>query len=101
MFGWVQDFLQGFFDFIALIWYIITHPFEFLSFLVCSAVGSIFHVLPSTPDNLKIANLISQLGSTFPLIGSGVIHELFTTVASIVGILVLIKVYKLLPFKMS
>lgn len=101
MFDWVNDFLQGLFDFIALIWYIITHPLQFLGFLVCSAANSLFSILPSTPDNLKISSLISSIGSALPLVGSGIIHELFTTVASIVGILVLIKIYKLLPFKMS
>lgn len=101
MFSWINGLLRGLFDFLDFVVYAIFHPLQFLGFLVCSAADSLFSILPSTPDNLKISSLISSIGSSLPLIGSGIIHELFTTVASIVGILVVIKIYKLLPFKMS
>lgn len=74
-------------------------PIASINWLICSLIDFISAVLPSTPDNLKVAYLVSQAGSQIPGIGSDIIWDILESIAIIFSISVVIKIYKLLPFK--
>lgn len=76
-------------------------PQGFLNQLVCGAIDGIANFFPSTPDNLKIAYIVNSLGDSIPVVGRAVIREIFSTIGIIFSLVAIIKIYKLLPFKMS
>jgi len=53
---------------------------------------------PSTPEELKIANLIFPQSGTVP-IGKYFIVEIFSTAFLMMGVIAFVKLYKLIPFK--
>jgi len=75
------------------------NPQGFMNDVICFAIDYISALFPSTPENLKIATIVNNLGDSVPLVGRGVIREVFITISSIVLISLAIKIYKLLPFK--
>lgn len=79
----------------------LNNPQGLMNQMIVSGINYIAAIFPSTPENLKIGNLISSLGDTIPAIGTGIISEIFTTISTIAGISLAIKIYKLLPFKAS
>jgi len=78
-------------------------PQGWMNSVVDTTIDVIAAVLPSTPDNIKIGTIIesviSTAGTSMPLIGSGIIREVFTTISIIAGLSLIIKIYKLIPFK--
>lgn len=75
------------------------NPQGFMNETICLALDYIGSLFPSTPDGLKIANIVNSLGDSVPAVGRGVIREIFFTLSSIFTISLAIKIYKLLPFK--
>lgn len=74
-------------------------PQGLMNQIICAVLDNIASIFPSTPDNLKIANIVNNLGDSVPAVGRGVIREIFFTLSSIFTISLAIKIYKLLPFK--
>jgi hypothetical protein len=74
-------------------------PQGWMNKVVISAIDFISSIFPSTPSNLKISSLINSISSTLPALGRGIIADLFSTLASIAAIRLVIVIYKLLPFK--
>lgn len=66
--------------------------------MIVDFIGSVF---PSTPDNLKIGNLINSVGDSMPAVGRGIVREFFVIFSSCFGLALVIKIYKLIPFKAS
>lgn len=87
--------LGGFISFLAAA---VANPGGTFNKVAIGGVDLILGLLPSTPTQYKIATIISNLGSAYPLFGKSVIYEIFQTLAVIFGFTVVIKVYKLLPF---
>lgn len=77
------------------------NPQGLMNQVICSAIDYVAVLFPSTPDELKIGTIINGLGDSLPLVGRGVIREIFNTLSIIFGLTLAIKIYKLLPFKMS
>ena len=77
----------------------IENPEGFLNTIICGVIDMIATFLPSTPDNLKIANIVDSLASQMPAVGRYIILDTLQTISSIAGISVAIKVYKLIPLK--
>ena len=77
----------------------LANPQGLMNKVIVGAIDFIANLFPSTPDNLKIANLINSMGDSIPLVGRAVIRDTFFTIASIAAISLAIKIYKLLPFK--
>ena len=59
------------------------NPQGFLNQIICSVIDYIAFIFPSTPDNLKVSSIINGLASAMPL----------------VGLTLIVKIYKLIPFK--
>ena len=76
-------------------------PQGLMNRVVCGAIDMISGVFPSTPDNLKIGSIIESAGSVMPAFGTGLIREVLGTIAGMAAIALVIKIYKLMPFKMS
>lgn len=74
-------------------------PQGWMNAVVCKTVDTIIFFLPSTPDNLKIANILNSVGDRMPLVGRSIVYEVAGTIAIIAGISLAIKIYKLIPFK--
>lgn len=68
---------------------------------LCRAIDLVASPFPSTPPGLKIGSLINSIGSAIPIVGSGVVYEIFEAGLSVFAIIILVKIYKLIPFKMS
>jgi hypothetical protein len=81
----------------------LANPQGWMNSVICTAIDYIASIFPSTPDDMKIgtvvSTLINGLGSSIPIVGVGIIREIFTTFLTIAGLALAIKIYKLLPFK--
>ena len=74
-------------------------PQGWMNSVVITTIDAVAGFFPSTPDNLKIGTIIDSLGDSMPLVGRAVIREIFTTISAIAGIALVVKIYKLIPFK--
>lgn len=64
-------------------------------------IGSIEHVSsywPSTPTQFTIAGLATSINQVIPF-GSGVIYEILDALMVMFSLMMIIKIYKLIPFK--
>jgi len=55
-------------------------------------------VFPDTPSNMTIASWVTSFQNAFPLIGGAVLIETINGVLGMIGLLAIIKIWKLLPF---
>lgn len=76
-------------------------PQGWMNSVVITTIDAVASLFPSTPDSLKIGNIINSVGDSMPLVGRAVIRETFNTISSIAGIALVVKIYKLIPFKAS
>lgn len=74
-------------------------PQGFANAFICGAIDMISGIFPSTPENLKIGSIIASVSSQVPAIGCAVLQDIVTTLASIFAIFIVVKIYKLIPFK--
>ena len=74
-------------------------PQGLMNHVVIKTIDVLAEALPSTPDNLKISSILNSVGDSMPLVGRGIVYEVAGTVATIAGISLAIKIYKLIPFK--
>ena len=74
-------------------------PQGWMNSVVITTIDAIAHLFPSTPDDLKIGTIINNLGDSMPLVGRAVVREIFTAISSMAGIALVVKIYKLIPFK--
>lgn len=99
---WIGNVVRSFWLPISIILGFIADPGGTVSFFACKILTFIFVFFPSTPEPLRLGNLfddmLTSLDNTFPLIGGGVLNEVFTTITSVLLIIISIKVYKLIPF---
>lgn len=86
---------------ISIILGAIANPAGAVNSFLCRMIDLVASVFPSTPENLKIANLLISTGDSIPIVGRSIVFDIFTTIASMFAIILLIKLYKLIPFKMS
>jgi hypothetical protein len=68
--------------------------------LICRLIDFIALYWPSTPPSLKLANLLFPTGANQSL-GHYFLVELFSTAFIMLSIVALVKLYKLIPFKMT
>lgn len=74
--------------------------FGWLNDFACALVDIVIFILPRTPANLKISYLLStyMAGMNF---GQAVVVEIFSMLSTFALVLIAIKLYKLIPFKMT
>lgn len=76
-------------------------PQGFINQSLCFAIDMIAALFPSTPEGLKVASIINLASEKMPLFGRGIISEIASTIGIIFGLTLVIKIYKLIPFKAS
>lgn len=74
-------------------------PNGLLNTIAVSVIDNIAALWPSTPENLKVGNLLDAAALAMPAIGRGLIYEIFITVVTLFSLTVIVKIYKLIPFK--
>jgi uncharacterized membrane protein len=61
---------------------------------VCDLIGAIISFLPSTPPELTMRGLILAVGENLPMIGTGIISEVYGLVQSILILFLIIKAFR-------
>jgi len=77
----------------------IADPEGWINSVICGAIDMIAVLFPSTPDNLKIAYLLNSVAAELPMVGRAIVFDTFQTIASISAMTIIVKIYKLIPFK--
>jgi len=60
---------------------------------VCDLVGVVIGSLPSTPPEYTISGLILATGKALPIVGTGLISEVYSMVQGIVAVFLVIKAF--------
>ena len=84
---------------VALLLGIVNDPAGAVNAFICMVIDMISGFFPSTPENLKIGNILASVGDRMPVFGRAVVYEVFQTIVVIAGIALVFKIYKLIPFK--
>jgi hypothetical protein len=74
-------------------------PSGWCNSIICTVIDHISSVFPSTPSNLTIASFVQSVAGALPQFGMSVIYDIMSTIASIMALSLVIKIYKLIPFK--
>lgn len=77
----------------------VANPTGAVNKLLVSFIDFIAQFWPSTPEQLKLANLIAGPLESGTTVGQAIIVDLFQTAFLMLSVIVLIKLYKLIPFK--
>ena len=91
----------GLFTIISIVLGAIQNPTGAVNLFLVKMIDNIAIFFPETPENYKIASLITEIDYKLPIVGKAIIYEIFQTISIILGILSVIKIYKLIPFKSS
>jgi hypothetical protein len=75
------------------------NPSGWLSQVIKKLIDIVAAVLPETPDNLKVTNLLQSLYPETPSVGKYVLGEIVEVLITLSAIALVIKIYKLIPFK--
>ena len=65
---------------------------------VCDVMGMIISFLPSTPPQYTIGGLIIDTGNALPMIGTGLLSEIYTMVQGILALFLVIKAFKIFQY---
>lgn len=74
-------------------------PSGALNALIVRLIDFVAQYWPSTPEELKIANLI--FSTTSQSVGHAVMVDIFQTAFLLLGVVLTVKVYKLIPLKFT
>lgn len=77
----------------------ILNPNGFLNTAICGAIDHVAAIFPSTPEPMKIGSILDSLALAMPAVGRGIIKEIFVTITAMIAVSLVIKIYKLIPFK--
>ena len=61
-------------------------------------IDIVYEVFPQTPDQYKIASLLSSFAVNYPQIGWGTVYEIFHGMSVMFGLWCVVKLWQLLPF---
>jgi hypothetical protein len=86
---------------VALLLGCIANPSGAVNQFVCTILDLIAFVLPSTPPQFRVATILQSASNSMPLIGYGVVNEIYNTASGMFLISVAVRIYKLIPFKAS
>lgn len=65
---------------------------------ICDLLGLIIGIFPSTPPQYTIAGLIQATGDALPIIGTGILSELYSMLSAIFALFFVIKAFKILQY---
>ena len=86
---------------ISIILGAISNPQGAVNGFVCRIIDLILIPWPSTPEPLKLGSMLGYFANTVPVVGWGILLEIIKSCVAILLIVLVIKIYKLIPFKMT
>jgi len=102
LFDWLGDAAKAIASgILAVIGRVLASFFSFFNDFACGLIDIVGAFLPATPPSLQVSSLVSSVGGAIPFVGKGVVSEIFLTIASFGAVILAIKIYKLIPFKMT
>ncbi len=105
IFGVVANILMAFLGpllpLVGFILGVLLDPTGFLNWCACLVIDVVSFPFPTTPENMRLASLITTLGNGIPILGGAILLETARTIGGVFVIYVGIKIYKLIPFKAS
>ncbi len=84
---------------VAVIVGTIQNPEGAVNTFLIKIIDLIHPIFPSTPDNLKIFSLLDEVAGSMPSVGRAIVYDVAQTLSVLAGFLVIVKIYKLIPFK--
>jgi hypothetical protein len=90
--------LSGFF---SMLIGAVRNPAGFFNTLVCNLIDLIAAIFPSTPERFQIVKVLDAIASVMPVVGRRIVYDIAGTFALMALLLLVVKVYRLLPFKAS
>ena len=99
-FGDIRKVITSLTSFVAIILGTIQNVTGAVNTLLVKLIDLLATPWPSTPDNLKLATLIENATSQTG-IGTAIVYDTFETMFGILAIITVVKLYKLIPFKMT
>lgn len=74
-------------------------PLSSLGHFTCSILTRVTGFLPESP--ITLADIADQLAETVPFVGSYLIYKAFANLATVLALVVLYKIFRVLPGKFS
>lgn len=74
-------------------------PAGFVNTQICKLIDLVAGALPSTPANMKMGFMLSFASDMIDPSLRGIFSEIINLIFSLLSIVVIIKIYKLIPFK--
>ncbi|MEA5472153.1 hypothetical protein [Spirulina sp. 06S082] len=90
--------LSGFF---ATLIGAVRNPGGFFNTLVCGLIDLIASIFPETPERFQIATVLNSISDSLPAVGRQIVYDIAGTFALMALLILVVKVYRLLPFKAS
>lgn len=84
---------------VSLVLWCVANPQSAVNLFICKIIDVVSSVFPSTPPELKISTLLASLGGAVPLIGYGIFLDIAQLIFAMFSVVVIVKIYKLIPFK--
>lgn len=83
---------------ICLIYNCIADPEGAINQFMIIVIDMIYSIFPSTPQQYTIGYMLRKFSEDYPIIGWGVIYEIFVGMAAMFGLWCIVKLWQLLPF---
>lgn len=82
----------------CFLWDVIQHPNGALNKFMIWIIDYLLVIIPSTPDEYKLANMLIAFSEQVPSIGFDIIWEIFSGITGMLAIYLIVKLWKFLPF---
>lgn len=83
---------------ICFVYNCISNPTGAINQFMITIIDMVYGLFPSTPINYTIGYMLRQFASQYPLIGWGVVYEIFAGMSFMFGLWCVVKLWQLLPF---
>ena len=97
----IASFFTPLFPLVSLIVGAMSDPGGAVNSFICRLIDVAAYPFPTSPDAIKVSTLVTGLGNAMPLVGSAILFDFMQTFVAVMLIYAGVKIYKLLPFKMS
>lgn len=77
----------------------IADPSGWLNQSICYVIDMLVSVFPSTPSALRLEGIITSISAVIPPIGVYAIREAYHAFRDVFSLIVVFKIYKMIPFK--
>ena len=83
---------------VCFAWNVITYPEGAINQFMIMLVDMIAGAFPSTPPQYQLYSMLDSFAAQFPMIGWGVVYEIFSGITGMLSIYLVVKLWRFLPF---